>query len=121
MRVAGQILVVAGAALMLLAGVGVMRLPDVFARLHASTKASSLGLASVLVGTILSIPAWSVAAKLVVAILFQFATAPVAAHVIGRAAHRAGVPMWGGTLFDELVDGAPRHDTVDGRSSPRSE
>ncbi|HSJ50375.1 MAG TPA: monovalent cation/H(+) antiporter subunit G [Actinomycetota bacterium] len=104
MRLAGQVLVVAGAALMFLAGVGVMRLPDVFARLHASTKASSLGLASVLVGTIFTIPGWSVTVKLVLAMLFQFATAPVAAHVIGRAAHRAGIPAWEGTLFDELQE-----------------
>jgi multicomponent Na+:H+ antiporter subunit G len=101
-RAAGHALVFAGAALMVLAGVGVLRLPDTFARLQAGTKAASLGLAFLFAGTVLLEPSLPAAVKLTLAVLFQFGTAPVAAHVIGRAAYRAGVPMWEGTVVDEL-------------------
>lgn len=102
MRLAGDVLIAVGAILMLLAGVGLLRLPDLFSRMHAATKSASLGLACTLAGTALLMPDLSAVVKLVVAIVFQFATAPVAAHVIGRAAYRAGVPLWEGTLYDEL-------------------
>jgi multicomponent Na+:H+ antiporter subunit G len=105
-RTLGYALVGLGSTLMLLAGVGVLRLPDTFARLQAGTKAASLGLACVFAGTVALLPAVSSAVKLTLAVLFQFATAPIAAHVIGRAAYRAGTPMWHGTV-DELGGGDP--------------
>lgn len=94
-------LIGAGVALMVLAGLGLLRLPDVFARMHAATKSASLGLACVLVGAALLLPGVEAKLKLLAAVVFQFMTAPVAAHVIGRAAYRSGVPLWEGTLFDE--------------------
>ncbi len=102
MSIAAGTLIGIGATLMLLAGLGVVRLPDVFSRMHAGTKAASLGLACILVGVALESSAAS-AGKLVAAIVFQFSTAPVAAHIIGRAAYRAGIPLWEGTLVDELA------------------
>jgi multicomponent Na+:H+ antiporter subunit G len=105
MRIAGHVLMALGAGLLLLAAVGLLRLPDVFARMHAATKAASLGLACVLAGTAVLMPTPGTVAKVVLAILFQLATAPVAAHVIGRAAYRAGVPLWEGTLYDEWQRG----------------
>lgn len=102
MRTAGYGLVALGGALMLLSAAGILRLPDVFSRMHAGTKSASLGLACILVGTALLLPSPSTAIKLLLAVLFQFVTAPVAAHVIGRAAYRAGIPLWEGTLYDEL-------------------
>jgi multicomponent Na+:H+ antiporter subunit G len=91
-----------GVALMMLAAVGILRLPDVFSRTHAATKSASLGLGCILAGTALILPDRISELKLVLAILFQFFTAPVAAHMIGRAAYRSGTPLWEGTLFDEL-------------------
>ncbi|MDQ3991601.1 MAG: monovalent cation/H(+) antiporter subunit G [Actinomycetota bacterium] len=104
MRVIGNALVGVGSILMLLAAIGVLRLPDVFSRMHAATKSASLGLACILAGTAFLLPAPGAAFKLVVAIMFQLTTAPVAAHVIGRAAYRAGVPLWEGTLYDEMEE-----------------
>lgn len=100
-----------GSGLMVLAAVGVVRLLDVFARLQAGTKAASLGLAFVFAGTAIAAPGPVSVAKLLLAVAFQFATAPVAAHVIGRAAYRSGAPLWEGTIIDELgreVDDHPR-------------
>lgn len=102
MTIAAYVLVGVGAALMVLAGVGLLRLPDVFARLHAATKASTLGLACLLSGTAILLDDPTATVKLAVSIVFQFATAPVAAHIIGRAAYWGGLPLWEGTRFDEL-------------------
>ncbi|MDQ4144359.1 MAG: monovalent cation/H(+) antiporter subunit G [Actinomycetota bacterium] len=110
MRLAATGLIGLGAALMLLAGVGVVRLPDVFSRMHAGTKAASLGLACVLTGAAILVSDPVATVKVLLAILFQFVTAPVAAHAIGRAAYRAGVPMWEGTRYDELGGRAPAED-----------
>lgn len=114
MTLAGEVLIGAGVALLVLAGVGLLRLPDVFSRMHAATKASSLGLACVLVGTALHLSGPGATAKLVAALVFQFLTAPVAAHVIGRAAYMSGVPLWEGTLYDELAPGAEQRPGDDG-------
>lgn len=106
-----SVFLVLGSGLMVLAAVGVVRLLDVFARLQAGTKAASLGLAFVFAGTAIAAPGPVSVAKLLLAVAFQFATAPVAAHVIGRAAYRSGAPLWEGTLIDELgreVDDHPR-------------
>jgi multicomponent Na+:H+ antiporter subunit G len=102
MEVITSVLLLFGAGLMLLAAVGVARLPDVFARLQAGTKAASLGLAAIFAGTAIATAGTVSVIKLLLAIAFQFATAPVAAHVIGRAAYRSGAPMWEGTVVDEL-------------------
>jgi multicomponent Na+:H+ antiporter subunit G len=96
-------LVVTGAILMALSGLGVLRLPDVLARLQAGTKAASLGLACVFAGAALLEPSVSAVVKLVLSMLFVFTTAPVAGHVIGRAAYEAGVPLWEDTWVDEAL------------------
>lgn len=104
MTLAGNVLVGIGAVLIAVTGLGILRLPDVYARMHAATKAASLGLASILAGTTLLFPELEVALKLVVAIAFQVLTAPVASHMIGRAAYRAGVELWEDTLYDDLAE-----------------
>lgn len=81
------VLAVTGALLVLLAGVGVVRFPDVYARMHAATKAATLGIA--LVGLAAALALDSAAPKVLVTIAFIFITAPSAAHLVGRAAYRA--------------------------------
>jgi multicomponent Na+:H+ antiporter subunit G len=76
-----------GSAFVLLAGVGVLRLADVYARMHAATKASTLGIA--LVGLAAALALDDGRSKAVLAITFIFITAPSAAHLVGRAAYRA--------------------------------
>jgi multicomponent Na+:H+ antiporter subunit G len=110
------LLLAAGTLLTVLAGVGVLRLPDVFARMHAATKSSSLGLALVLLGAALRMRGVGDTAKLVLVIALQFLTAPVAAHLVGRAAHRAGEALDHVTEVDELA-GAERP-PADGPAAP---
>jgi multicomponent Na+:H+ antiporter subunit G len=97
------VLLVLGALFMLLAAIGLLRLPDVYLRMSAASKAATLGAALVLLGAAAHFGSLEVAGRALVIVAFLFLTAPVAAHVIGRAAHRRGSPLWAGTTVDELA------------------
>lgn len=88
-----SILVIAGGIFCFAAGLGVLRLPDVLIRMHASTKAGTLGSGLILIAVAVAFAEGTVIARAVAAILFLLLTAPVAAHLIGRAAFRTGAPM----------------------------
>lgn len=96
------VLLVTGALLLLIAAIGVVRLPDVFLRMSAVSKASSLGAGLMLLAAAIWQAEISVIVRAVATILFLFLTAPVASHLIGRAAYRLGVPRWRGTVVDEF-------------------
>lgn len=100
MEVAASVLLVSGAALTFIAAIGLFRFSDVFSRMHAATKPATLGLVLILSGTILALPRPQPVAKLVLVILLQFITAPVGAHLIGRAAFRKGADLVDGTVVD---------------------
>lgn len=108
--------VLAGAAITVgtffiaVAGVGLLRLADVYARMNAITKAATLGLILILLGSFLLMPSWTSAWKVALAIALQLLTSPVGAYAIGRAAYRSGAPLWERTNFDDL----------DGRTQDRS-
>ena len=95
------ILWVAGSAFALLAAVGVLRMPDVFTRMQASTKASTLGLGCLLIGAALQLGDFGSFIHIVSIGAFVLLTTPVAAHVIARASYLAEVPLWKGTVVDE--------------------
>ena len=84
----GEVLALAGALLTLLAAIGVVRFRDVLERMHAVTKASTVGLLFVLAGTAFAVPAGDIT-TLVLAGLSQMVTMPVGAFLIGRATYRA--------------------------------
>lgn len=79
---------IGGATLSLAAGVGVLRFPDVLSRMHAATKPQVLGLLLILTGVALRLRSQPDLAMVALVALFQLATAPVAAHLVGRAAYR---------------------------------
>jgi multicomponent Na+:H+ antiporter subunit G len=91
----------AGAAFALLAAVGVLRMPDVFTRMQASTKASTLGLGCLLVGAALQDGDVGAIIRVASIAAFVLLTTPVAGHVIARASYKADVPLWSGTVLDE--------------------
>jgi multicomponent Na+:H+ antiporter subunit G len=95
-------LLVPGAVFMLLATIGVVRMPDLFTRMQASTKAAALGAGLMLSAIILFFSEISVLTRALATIIFIFLTAPVAAHMLGRASYLLGVPKWEGTVIDEL-------------------
>ena len=85
---AAGVLMVAGAAWALVAAIGVVRFDDVYSRMHAATKAPTLGLLLVLAGAALRLGGGD-ALKVALVGVLVFLTAPVGAHLIGRAVHRS--------------------------------
>ncbi len=97
------LLVLLGASFMLLAAIGVMRLPDVWMRMHASTKSATFGIGCMTLALgAAHLHDLGVVMRSIIIIGFVFQTAPVAAHMIGRAAYLVGVTPWRGTVKDEL-------------------
>jgi multicomponent Na+:H+ antiporter subunit G len=95
-------LILVGALLALIAAAGLQRFGDVFARMHTATKPATLGLALVLLGAAVAVPTPGPVAKLLLVIIFQFLTAPIGAHLVGRATFRAGTELHPSTNFDDL-------------------
>lgn len=98
------LLLLSGGALTLLAGVGVLRMEDVFVRMHASTKAGTLGLGLVVAAMALSSGSATMIEKAIALFLLVLATVPVSAHLVGRAVWRVMTP-------DERDDCAPNPET----------
>jgi len=91
-----------GAAFVFIAALGAFRFPDVYTRIHAVSKATTLGLGCMLLGVAVAFPDGAVIAKIIAVILFIFLTTPIATHMIVRAAYLTKVPQWRGTVVDEL-------------------
>lgn len=113
--VVSAICMLGGAFLAFAAGVGVLRFPDLLARMHAGTKPQVLGLILVLVGLALRLRSGGAVWALVLVVVFQMLTAPVAAHLVARAGFRTGKVRSDLLVVDELtrdLDGA-RDDGAD--------
>lgn len=102
---------VTGALLSLAAGVGLLRFPDLLFRMHAATKPQVLGLLLILTGTALRLLNIVDITTLILVGVFQLGTAPVAAHMVGRAVYRSGQVRADLLVVDELaedrIDGGP--------------
>lgn len=92
MDVIGMIMVWVGVVFCAIGVLGMMRMPDLYCRLHASGKVGTVGLCSILIGAALIIP--SSALKLLALGVFALLTLPVSTHAIAAAAHRHGIPIW---------------------------
>jgi multicomponent Na+:H+ antiporter subunit G len=91
-----------GGAFMFLAALGLIRMPDVFMRLQATTKASTLGAGSLLIATAIYFNEVDITARALLVLTFVMITAPAGAHAIARAAHTAKALMWERTIRDDL-------------------
>ena len=113
-------LLVSGAFFTLVAGLGIVRLPDILIRMHAATKAGTLGVGLILLALALNFMETGVVTRAIAAIIFLLITAPVAAHMIGRAAYRTGVPLWDRNIIDEYKTARQRGDLAqtEGPSEP---
>ncbi len=101
---AALVLAVLGTLLMLIAGIGLVRMPDLPTRMHASSKAGTLGAALILAAVAARFADFGVAVRVGLVVLFLVLTAPVASHLIARAGYRSGVPLADETVIDELAD-----------------
>ncbi len=100
MTILGLILSGLGVGMIMLAAVGLIRLPDVYMRSHAAGKAATLGVCGVLLGSALGLGGAGALIRVFVAIIFLFVTIPVGAQLIARAALRNETPPHPDTRVD---------------------
>lgn len=98
------IFALAGSILVLLAAIGVLRMPDLFTRMQAVTKASTLGLGCLLAAAAVALAESSAVIRAISIGAFVMLTSPVSNHVIARAAYLTRVPLWEGTVAEEWVE-----------------
>lgn len=92
----------AGCLFMLVAALGVFRMPDLLTRMHATTKSGVLGAGLIMCAVMFFFGDSSVTLKALAVMAFTTLTSPIAAHTIGRAGYFIGVPLWDKTIKDEL-------------------
>ena len=100
-EILASVFLLIGGILSIVAAAGVLRMPDIFTRMHAATKSGTVGVSAVTVGMMIHFNTITVTSKGVLVIAFFLLTAPVAAHMIARAAYRSGVSLWILTRIDE--------------------
>jgi len=111
------VLVVVGALFTLAAAVGMLRLPDLYTRMHAASKAGTMGSCVVLLALALDSQDASVSTRAIAGILFFLLTVPVSSHLLAKAAHAAGYPLWGSSPRDDLSANVTKDETT--RLEPR--
>lgn len=113
----GSLCALLGASLMLIAAIGIVRMPDFFTRMQAAAKASTLGLLFLVAATGLAFGTSTAGLRALLASLFFLITTPIAAHLLGRAAYLSGVRAW--LVEDDLV-GQYHPETHELASAPQS-
>lgn len=103
---------IVGLFFMFVGGLGVLRLPDSYNRLHAASKCSTLGMMGLAIAACLHVGSADVIAKSIALILFIFVSTPVGSHLLAKAAHRDGAKLWDKTLSDELAEDKAKDKTA---------
>jgi multicomponent Na+:H+ antiporter subunit G len=97
------IFLITGALFILISAIGILRLPDLFMRMHATTKTNSIGIALILVGTMMAFPQVTNVLKGLMIIIFIYLTSPLGAHMIGKAGLITNVKKWKGNARDDFT------------------
>lgn len=100
LKIIGAIITLLGALFIFFAAIGLLRMPDIYNRIQAGTKASTLGSMLTLLGVGLIETGWLL--KIALLIIFVLISNPVSSHVLGRAAHYIRVPLSDKTVTDHL-------------------
>ncbi|MDO8603177.1 MAG: monovalent cation/H(+) antiporter subunit G [Candidatus Omnitrophota bacterium] len=98
---AGIIFIVIGLGFDVFGCIGLIRLPDVYNRLQATTKCVTLGTCSILLGAFVLKGLGATGVKAMLAAVFLLLTSPVAAHALARGAHKSGVKLWSKSVVDK--------------------
>lgn len=96
------IFLILGSLIVLLAGIGVVKMPDIYTRMSATSKASTLGVSIVLVTTGFFFGTTGIITRTLLIVVFLMLTAPVASHLLGKAAYLNKLPLWDKTKRDDL-------------------
>lgn len=116
MDVVAAILLMLGTLLSAVAGFGLLRFPDVLSRMHAATKPQVLGLFLALAGLGFALKTWAVVPVLIVAWVLQLITAPVSAHLVGRATYRSHHLDPAHIAVDDLAQAIEEQDRLEAES-----
>ncbi|MHC4396093.1 MAG: monovalent cation/H(+) antiporter subunit G [Planctomycetota bacterium] len=100
----GYILIIIGIVFDIFGCIGLVRFPDVYNRLQASTKCVTLGTIMLLVGVALVSASGAIAAKAIICAVFILITSPTAAHAIAKGAHAHGVKLWENSVVDKYAE-----------------
>lgn len=101
-EVVSVILILGGVGFSMLAAVGMVRMPDFMTRCQASAKAGTLGVGCLVCAVAVWFGDFGVTVRAGLIVAFLLATAPVAAHLLSRAAYIRGAPLWPRTMRDDL-------------------
>ena len=96
------ILAFSGTMFVLLAAVGLLRMPDTYLRISVTTKAATLGIGLLLMAAVVYFNETSITTKVLAIILFILLTAPISGHLIGRTSYFSGVRLWKNSVMDDL-------------------
>ncbi|WP_010251416.1 monovalent cation/H(+) antiporter subunit G [Myroides injenensis] len=97
-----MILSTIGAMFILIASIGIVRMPDFYTRLSITIKAATLGIGCILAAAAIHFAEFSITTKVLVIIFFLFITSPVAAFLIARTSYIIGIKLWDKSVVDEL-------------------
>ncbi|MHC4457310.1 MAG: monovalent cation/H(+) antiporter subunit G [Planctomycetota bacterium] len=100
----GYILIIAGILFDIFGCIGLVRFPDVYNRLQASTKCVTLGTILLLVGVAFITGLGPISTKAIICAVFILITSPTAAHAIAKGAHASGVPLWEDSVVDKYAE-----------------
>jgi multicomponent Na+:H+ antiporter subunit G len=107
-----------GSMFVLLAAIGLVRMPDLYLRISVTTKAATLGVGLILAAAAVWYEDVGVTSRVIATIFFIFLTAPVGAHLLGRASYISGVPLWKGSWLNRLQGKYnPAKETLEGVSA----
>ena len=106
-------LFVGGALLALVAGLGILRFPDLLSRMHAATKPQVLGLMLLMTGLGIELRSVTAGITLFLVVAFQLVTGPISAHMLSRAGYRTGKVDHSLLVIDELTEDLERAEKLD--------
>lgn len=99
----GGVLLVLGAAFTLLATIGVVRLPDLYTRMHAASKAGAVGGGLILLAVAVLSQDAAISMRAIIGVLFVLLTTPVSAHLLARASYLTGYRPCNETVIDDIA------------------
>ena len=102
LKMAGALVTLIGSLFLFLGAVGIVRMPDLYNRMQAGTKATTLGTILTLLGIGIYHPSWI--GRMLLLVIFVAITNPISSHALARAAHFIGVPLAKGSVCDTLAD-----------------
>ena len=107
------VLILIGSGFALTASIGLIRLPDLYTRMHAASKAGTLGSCVMLIALAIYADDLAVTTRALGGVAFLLLTAPVSTHLLAKAAHASGLQLWDGSVADDYTIGRNSGDPAD--------